>query len=57
MSLMILMLVCIFHRPIIWNDGRLPLHGLVKRPGKARPKRLSNSKLEFYHASPSATLA
>ena len=30
------------------NGARLLVRGLVKRPGKARPDRLSNSTLEFH---------
>ena len=33
------------------NDGRLLVCGLVKRPGKARPNRLSNGRLEFHQTT------
>ena len=31
--------------------ARLLVRGLVKRPGKARPERLSNSRLEFHQTT------
>ena len=42
-----------------FNDGRLLVRGLVKRPGKARQNRLSNGRLEFHQTTyqkPSAIL-
>ena len=33
------------------NGARLLVRGLVKRPGRARPNRLSNSTLEFHQTT------